>query len=91
MHAALSIAAVAGSWRHEGGGAFHSNGGIYHWDKTLLEGLDHLDPDVRMLDQSRIGAILTGDTGHQRRATGYRALYSEHQSHVGSAGSQPGA
>ncbi|MAW69341.1 MAG: dehydrogenase, partial [Acidiferrobacteraceae bacterium] len=61
MHAALSIAAVAGSWRHEGGGAFHSNGGIYHWDKTLLEGLDHLDPDVRMLDQSRIGAILTGD------------------------------
>ena len=61
MHAALSIAAVAGSWRHEGGGAFHSNGGIYHWDKTLLEGLDHLDPDVRLLDQSRIGAILTGD------------------------------
>jgi anaerobic selenocysteine-containing dehydrogenase len=61
MHAALSIAAVAGSWRHEGGGAFHTNGGIYHWDKTLLEGLDCLDPQVRVFDQSRIGPILTGD------------------------------
>ena len=61
MHAALSISAVAGSWRHEGGGAFHTNGGIYHWDKTLIEGLDCLDPKVRVLDQSRIGPILTGD------------------------------
>jgi len=61
MHAALSIAAVAGSWRHEGGGAFHTNGGIYHWDKTLIEGLDCLDPQVRVFDQSRIGPILTGD------------------------------
>ncbi len=61
MHAALSVATVAGSWRHEGGGAFCNNDAIYHWDKTVLEGLDHLDPNVRMLDQSRIGAILTGD------------------------------
>ena len=61
MHAALSIAAVAGSWRHEGGGAFHNNGGIYHWDKTVIEGLDCLNPQIRVLDQSRIGAILTGD------------------------------
>jgi len=61
MHAALSIAAVAGSWRHEGGGAFHNNGDIYHWDKTLIEGLDCLDPQIRVLDQSRIGPILTGD------------------------------
>ncbi|MAF06350.1 MAG: dehydrogenase [Acidiferrobacteraceae bacterium] len=61
MHAALSIAAVAGSWRHEGGGAFHNNGGIYHWDKTLIEGSDCRDPKVRVLDQSRIGPILTGD------------------------------
>ena len=61
MHAALSIVAVAGSWRHEGGGAFHNNGGIYHWDKTVIEGLDRLDSGVRGLDQSRIGAVLTGD------------------------------
>jgi anaerobic selenocysteine-containing dehydrogenase len=61
MHAALSVATVAGAWRHEGGGAFHSNGGIYHWDKTLIEGLDYRDPQIRVLDQSRIGPILTGD------------------------------
>ena len=25
---------------YEGGGAFHNNGAIYHWRKTLIEGLD---------------------------------------------------
>ncbi|MDP6873442.1 MAG: molybdopterin oxidoreductase family protein [Alphaproteobacteria bacterium] len=61
MHAASCIAAVTGSWLEEGGGAFHNNGAIYHWDKTLIEGLDVLDPSVRVLDQSRIGPVLTGD------------------------------
>nr|VFK58830.1 MAG: Anaerobic selenocysteine-containing dehydrogenase [Candidatus Kentron sp. UNK]VFK68591.1 MAG: Anaerobic selenocysteine-containing dehydrogenase [Candidatus Kentron sp. UNK] len=61
MHAASCIPAVTGAWRHEGGGAFHNNGAIYHWDKTLIEGLDARDPTARVLDQSRIGAILTGD------------------------------
>ncbi len=32
MHAALSIAAVTGAWRHEGGGAFHSNADIFKLD-----------------------------------------------------------
>jgi anaerobic selenocysteine-containing dehydrogenase len=61
MHAAQCIAAVTGAWLHEGGGAFHNNGAIYHWRKSMIEGLDVRDPRVRMLDQSRIGAILTGD------------------------------
>lgn len=61
MHAASCIAAVTGAWRHEGGGAFHNNGAIYHWDRTLIEGLDVADPSARALDQSRIGAILCGD------------------------------
>jgi anaerobic selenocysteine-containing dehydrogenase len=61
MHAASCIPAVTGGWLLEGGGAFHNNGAIYHWDKTLIEGLDVLDPTIRMLDQSRIGAILCGD------------------------------
>jgi anaerobic selenocysteine-containing dehydrogenase len=61
MHAASCIAAVTGAWRHEGGGAFHNNGAIYHWDKTLIEGLDAKDPAVRVLDQSQIGRVLTGD------------------------------
>lgn len=61
MHAASCIAAVTGAWRYEGGGAFHNNGAIYHWDKSMIEGLDVRDPSVRVLDQSRIGAVLTGD------------------------------
>ena len=61
MHAALCIAAVTGAWQYEGGGAFHNNGAIYHWRKTLIEGLDAVDPAVRSLDQSQIGRILTGD------------------------------
>ena len=61
MHAASCIPAVTGAWLHEGGGAFHNNAAIYHWNKTMIEGLDVRDPSIRMLDQSRIGAILCGD------------------------------
>lgn len=63
MHAAASIAAVTGCWQYEGGGAFHSNSGIFHLDKTMIEGLDVEDASLRRLDQSRIGAILEGDPG----------------------------
>jgi len=61
MHAALSIPAVTGAWQYEGGGAFHSNSGIFKFNKQMVEGSDLRDPSVRMLDQSRIGPILTGD------------------------------
>jgi len=61
MHAASCIAAVTGAWTLEGGGAFHMNADIFELDKTLIEGLDCVDRNVRMLDQSRIGAILTGE------------------------------
>src|SRR5690349_5909088 len=61
MHAALCIPSVTGAWLHEGGGGFHNNGAIYHWNKSLIEGLDVVDPSIRVLDQSRIGPVLTGD------------------------------
>src|ERR1041384_6997981 len=61
MHAASCIAAVRGSWALEGGGAFHNNGAIYHWNKTMTEGLDAVDASIRVLDQSRIGPILCGE------------------------------
>lgn len=61
MHAASCIASVTGAWQHEGGGAFHNNGAIFHWDKTLIEGLDARDDGTRVLDMSRIGAVLTGE------------------------------
>ncbi|HEX9648247.1 MAG TPA: molybdopterin oxidoreductase family protein [Alphaproteobacteria bacterium] len=61
VHAVSCLPTVTGAWRREGGGAFYNNGAIYHWDKTLIEGLDAVDPAVRMLDQSRIGPVLCGD------------------------------
>ena len=61
MHAASCIAAVTGAWQYEGGGAFHSNSGTFHLNQRVIEGLDARDPCVRMLDQSRIGAVLCGD------------------------------
>ena len=61
MHAALCIPTITGAWQHEGGGGFHNNGAIYHWNKTMIEGTDVLDPSVRTLDQSRIGDVLTGN------------------------------
>ncbi|MBV8664494.1 MAG: molybdopterin oxidoreductase family protein [Hyphomicrobiales bacterium] len=61
MHAALCIPVVTGAWAHEGGGAFLSNSGVFKLDRTLIEGLDVRDASVRRLDQSRIGAVLTGE------------------------------
>ena len=59
MHAAACIPAVTGAWLHEGGGAFHNNGAIFHWNRNLIEGSELRDPSIRLLDQSRIGAVLT--------------------------------
>jgi anaerobic selenocysteine-containing dehydrogenase len=61
MHAASCIPAITGAWLSEGGGAFYNNRAIYHWDKTMIEGLDVRDLSLRALDQSRIGAVLTGE------------------------------
>ena len=61
MHAASCLPAVTGAWRYPGGGALYSNAGLYRIDRTLIQGLDRMDPGVRRLDQSRLGPILTGD------------------------------
>lgn len=61
MHAALSIPAVTGAWAVEGGGALHSASAMFGLNKSQIEGLDARDTKVRRLDQSRIGAVLTGD------------------------------
>jgi anaerobic selenocysteine-containing dehydrogenase len=75
MHAAVCIPAITGAWLHEGGGAFHNNGEIFHWDKTLIEGLDVRDPSIRVLDQSRIGQILTGDADALKDGPPVTALF----------------
>jgi anaerobic selenocysteine-containing dehydrogenase len=61
MHAVTCLPTVTGAWQYEGGGALWSNRGMYHMDKTLIEGLDARNPRIRELDMSRIGSVLTGD------------------------------
>ena len=61
MHAVTCLPAVTGAWQHEGGGAFWSNRSAYHWNKTMIEGLDALDKATREIDMCRIGAALLGD------------------------------
>lgn len=60
MHAALSVAAMTGSWQHQGGGAFHSNSGSWKLDKSMITGAD-MGPGGRELDMCEIGKVLTGD------------------------------
>ena len=61
MHAALCVPTVLGSWQYEGGGAFHTNSDIFGLTTGLIKGASLHDPSVRVLDQSQIGRVLTGD------------------------------
>ncbi len=61
LFAVSCLPAVTGAWAYEGGGALYSNLGLVELDRTLIEGLDVVDPTIRILDQSRIGAVLTGN------------------------------
>src|SRR5437764_751121 len=60
-HAALCIPAVTGAWQYEGGGAFFNNYAIWNFNESLIEGHDAIDHTTRVLDQSKIGRVLTGD------------------------------
>jgi anaerobic selenocysteine-containing dehydrogenase len=61
MHAALCIPAVTGAWQYEGGGAFFNNYALWRFNEQIIEGHDAIDRNTRVLDQSKIGRILTGD------------------------------
>ncbi len=60
-HAVSCLPAVTGAWQYKGGGALYSNRSLYELDRSLIEGRDKLDPSIRLLDQSRLGPVLTGD------------------------------
>jgi anaerobic selenocysteine-containing dehydrogenase len=60
MFAVTCLPSVTGAWQHEGGGAHYSNHQMFPLNRALLEGLDVVDPAIRILDQSRIGPILAG-------------------------------
>jgi anaerobic selenocysteine-containing dehydrogenase len=88
MHAASCIAAVTGAWRYEGGGAFHNNGDVFHLNKSAIEGENLRDATIRMLDQSRIGAILTGDEDALRGGPPVTALLIQNTNPVSVAPDQ---
>ncbi|TAJ29273.1 molybdopterin oxidoreductase family protein [Bosea sp. (in: a-proteobacteria)] len=88
MHAALCVPTVTGAWQYEGGGAFHSNSGIYKWRKGLIEGLDAMDRGVRQLDQSQIGRVLTGDGEALRGGGAVKALFIQNTNPVSVAPEQ---
>jgi anaerobic selenocysteine-containing dehydrogenase len=75
MHAALSIPAMTGAWRHRGGGALHSNGGTWRLDKSLIRNTKAARPGIRELDMSEIGPILTGDPRALRHGPPVKALF----------------
>ena len=79
MHAVTCLPAVTGAWQHPGGGALWSNRGMYHFDKTLIEGLDRRDLRIRELDMSRIGSVLTGDRSELRDGPAVHALLIQNQ------------
>ncbi len=81
MHAALCVPAVTGAWAHEGGGALHSNSGVYKLDKTLIEGLDARDrsrPAARSVARRRDPDRRRG--GAEGRRPGQGDADPEHQS-----------
>src|SRR5262245_21640398 len=63
MHAVSCLPALTGAWAHEGGGAFFLSFDKKQWglDTSLINASDAIDPSVRILDQSRCGAVVCGE------------------------------
>jgi anaerobic selenocysteine-containing dehydrogenase len=87
MHAALCIPAMTGAWQHRAGGAFHSNSGSWHLDKSLIEGAA-LGRAGRLLDMSEIGKVLTGDSVALKGTTPVKALFIQNTNPVNVAPEQ---
>jgi anaerobic selenocysteine-containing dehydrogenase len=74
MHAASCIPAVTGAWQYEGGGAFFNNYALWKFNESIIEGHDAIDHSTRVLDQSKIGRILTGDAEALRGGPPVKAM-----------------
>ena len=59
LHAVSCLPAVRGAWKHRGGGLYGSISQTFDLDSRMLTGVE--DPDVRLLDMSELGPVLTGD------------------------------
>ena len=62
MHAVSCLPAVSGAWAHPGGGALYGNSALYQLNTRFLYGLDAGIGPARMLDMSRLGAVLAGES-----------------------------
>ncbi len=74
MHSVSCLPAVTGAWRNQGGGALYGNSDIYKLDKTLITGTD-IQCNTRIIDQSRIGAALTGNKDDLQGGPPIQALF----------------
>ncbi len=88
MHAVSCIPAITGAWLHEGGGALHSNSGIYKWNKTLITGKDAAKSGTRVMDQSRIGEVLLGNPLDLKNGPPVMALFIQNTNPVSVAPDQ---
>jgi anaerobic selenocysteine-containing dehydrogenase len=88
MHAVTCIPAVTGAWAHEGGGALHSNSGMYKWNKSVLAGKDLAKADVRTIDQSRVGEVLNGNADDLQGGPPVMALFIQNTNPVSVAPDQ---
>jgi len=75
MHAVSCLPAITGAWSEEGGGALYSQSGLYGLDTTLICAKDVAHEHTRVLDQSRIGAILCGDATDLQGGPPVKALF----------------
>jgi len=82
MHAALCIPAMTGAWQHRGGGAFHSNGGAWALDKSVITAPELKKGETRWLDMSEIGPILTGDARALKGGPPVKALFIQNTNPV---------
>jgi anaerobic selenocysteine-containing dehydrogenase len=88
MHAVTCIPTVTGAWQHEGGGALHSNSGMYQMNKRLIMGKDIAEPGVRVMDQNRIGEVLLGNPDDLRGGPSVMALFIQNTNPVSVAADQ---
>ena len=75
VHAVSCLPAVTGAWQFPGGGALLGSSDLFKLNKRLIEGLDAQRAGTRMLDMSRIGAILCGNPADLRGGPEVRALF----------------
>lgn len=74
LHAVSCLPAVSGAWQYEGGGALYGNASIYDLDRRQIQGLD-IDCRTRVMDQSRIGRVLTGEPHDLQGGPAVEALF----------------